>query len=267
MSRLAMLDDIIALAVDSKHPVSELLRRCLVLAHALKNERLKEWANQELNGYKSIEGLPEYRIVQTGAQGSFAGPAGAFIRKRNIPSAVLEEKHRIWAETVYLTQAVSAYDGILLPPANKNTSIIIPWDNNLILRYQSELIDGFALVSAWQEVPRSAVVELLDTIRNRTLNMALELKSEVGDDADVGAAQAQRVDTIIVNSIYGGNVYLASGQSQLHATTVQNVITIGDRGQLDRVLRAAGLADSDLNGFSEAAAADGQTKMGSRVLQ
>jgi hypothetical protein len=261
-----MLDEIVALAVDSKQPVSVLLRKCLVLAHQLKNERLKEWANQELNGYKSIEGLPDYRVIPAGAQGSFAGPGGAFIRRRNIPSAVLEEQHQRWAETVYLVQAISAYDNIL---TSKHASVMIPWDNNLILHYQAELIDGFALVSACQEIPKSAVVELLDTIRNRTLNMALELKSEVGSDqslSDMSAAAAEQINTIIVNNIYGGNVYLASGQSHLNATTIQTVISTGDRSHLDQVLRSAGLADPELKELSEAIGSDGQQKMGSKVM-
>jgi hypothetical protein len=261
-----MLDEIISGAVDSKHSVSELLRRCLVLAYALKNVRIKEWANQELNGYKSIEGLPEYRVIASRAQGSFAGPAGAYVAKRNIPSAVLDKEHRQWAETAYLTQAVSAYEDIPTSE-NKNTSVIIPWDNNLILRYQADLIDGFALVSAWQEIPKSAVVELLDTIRNRTLNMALELKSEIGNNEDLGAATAQRVDSIVVNSIYGSNVYLASGHANLNATTIQNFISAGDRNQLDGVLRNSGLSDSDLRALSESMNGDGQEKMGSRVMQ
>jgi hypothetical protein len=46
-----LLDEIIDLAVDSKQPVTALLRKCIVLAHQLKNERLRKWANEELNGY------------------------------------------------------------------------------------------------------------------------------------------------------------------------------------------------------------------------
>jgi hypothetical protein len=71
-----LLDEIVTLAMDGSQSLSGLLRKCLVLAHELKDERLKGWANQELNGYSSSEGLPEYRIIHTGANGYFAGSFG-----------------------------------------------------------------------------------------------------------------------------------------------------------------------------------------------
>jgi transposase InsO family protein len=49
------------LATDDKQSITILLRKCLILAGQLKNERLKTWVNQELNGYDSPETVPEYR--------------------------------------------------------------------------------------------------------------------------------------------------------------------------------------------------------------
>src|SRR5438067_1878625 len=63
----SLLDDIINLAIDGKQPLPDILRRCLLLGHDLKNERLRAWANQELNGYDSTNGLPDYRVVLAGA--------------------------------------------------------------------------------------------------------------------------------------------------------------------------------------------------------
>jgi len=263
-----LLDDIIDLATDNKQSITVLLRKCLILASQLKSERLKEWANKELNGYPSVEDIPPYRIKNARAKGSFSGPAGMFIQHRNIPSVLLEEKHRRWAETVYLGQAISAYeDAIKL----KGDRVSIPWDNNLILHYQGEFIDDFALVSAWQEVAKSGLVELLDTIRNRILNLALELKSDIGEsDADLKRAapqQAQKVDQSIITNIYGGNVYVATGESTMNASTIQQQqqnIVVGDWEHLAKVLRNAGLSQPELDELSTAVKEDGQT-MGSKV--
>jgi len=70
----ALLDDIINLAIDGKQPLPDILRKCLLLGHELKNERLKTWAKQELDGYKSGKDVPEYRIVPAQAKGNFIGP-------------------------------------------------------------------------------------------------------------------------------------------------------------------------------------------------
>lgn len=71
-----LLDDIIDLATDSTQPITTLLRKCVVLAHQLGNDRLKAWANGELNGYDSSNNLPEYRVIPSGALGSSSALVG-----------------------------------------------------------------------------------------------------------------------------------------------------------------------------------------------
>jgi AbiTii len=65
-----LLDEIVTLAAGESGSVATLLRKCLVLAHTLKNDRLKIWAENELNGYGSEDpGIPEYRKIRSGAKG------------------------------------------------------------------------------------------------------------------------------------------------------------------------------------------------------
>jgi len=109
----SLLDDIIKLATDGKQPLPDILRKCLILGHELKNETLKTWANQELNGYPSAENLPEYRIAQAEARGNFTGPFQSGARNWPIPSLALEKIHRDFGEHVYLTQAVSAFQDVV----------------------------------------------------------------------------------------------------------------------------------------------------------
>ena len=71
-----LLDEIIDLAVDNKQPITTLLRKCIVLAHQLKNEKLRKWANEELDGYDDIKNLRS--IESSGpATGLFVGPGWA----------------------------------------------------------------------------------------------------------------------------------------------------------------------------------------------
>jgi AbiTii len=48
---MSLLDEIVDLSVKDDEKVSVLLRKCLVLAAKIKNDKLKEWAQHELNGY------------------------------------------------------------------------------------------------------------------------------------------------------------------------------------------------------------------------
>jgi hypothetical protein len=84
-----------------------------------------------------------------------------------------------YAEQVYLMQSVSAYADVIKDPKGSGR-LVFNWPPDLVLYYQNKLMQRFILHAAWQEIPVSAVVELLDSVRNRTLNMALQLKDELG---------------------------------------------------------------------------------------
>jgi hypothetical protein len=260
------LNDIVDLAIDNKQPLAVLLRNCLVLGRQLKNDPLKAWANQELNGYSTWEGIPEYRIVHVGASGNFFGAFGAALRNYPIPPIGLDEEHRHFAESVHLMEGVGSYEHML----KDYGSIKYPWPGNLVVYYQQRLYRPYVLVNAWQEVPKSAVAELLDTIRTRTLNMALEIKSEVGvveDLTKIGPAEIAQVERSITNNIYGTTI-IAGGYAQVNAnvTATQNTINVGDRAQLEAFLKQSGLSDTDIKELSEAEAAD-EKKMGTRVME
>ena len=133
--------------------------------------------------------------------------------------------------------------------------------------YQDKLLDnGMVLVSAYQTLSLSTVAGLLDNVRNRTLNMALELQSEIGsqDLKNITPAEVAQVDRTIINNIHGGTNYFASGQAQV-TTHTQNII-LGDRKQLETVLKQYGLSDEDVLKLSQAETADGQQKMGATVM-
>jgi hypothetical protein len=58
------------------------------------------------------------------------------------------------------------------------------------------------LVAAYQEITQGALVELVDAVRTRVLNMALEIQSEVGEnDVDlkhITPREAKKLDQAVV---------------------------------------------------------------------
>ncbi len=262
-----LLDEIIGMATDGEQSVSGLLRKCLVLAYQLKNDRLKAWANAELNGYASKAELPDYRVISAIAYGIFVGPGWSRMQQP-IPSALLKPEHRDWATTVHIAQPVQALQHLLDSPGE---TVFFPWSQNIVGLYQHELLDGWALFSASQHVPKSAFSGIVDTVRTRVLNMALEVGAEVGkrdeDLQHITPAAAAKVEQSVTTNIYGGNVYISGGTSSMNATTIQQHqenIVAGDWEHLSSVLRHSGVSDSELNELSTAMAEDGKT-FGSKV--
>ena len=188
------------------------------------------------------------------------GAYGGQMRIYPIPPAVLEVKHRSWARAVFITQGASVLEDFRNPSSPGKRTITYPWPGDLVLYYQQKLIDGYGLVSAWLELSESTIVEVLDTVRNRTLNMALQIKDELGTSyADLRRIQpgdAAKIQSIVFNNI-GGNTNVAFGGSVNARGQGQTVIAAGDRPVLDRVLSAAGLGREDLDGLTTAMQADG----------
>ncbi len=144
--------------------MATLLRKCLVLASALSNEHLRAWATKELLGYEQDDrDLPEYRKVGAQAKGFFIAPRGGQINNQPIPSIMLQENHRHLAETVSLLQPIASYEDV-------NKDGCIEWPPNVTAFYERKFFQStYALNRAWQEIPGSVFVGLIDTIKTSRL--------------------------------------------------------------------------------------------------
>jgi len=175
---MKLVDEIIDLAVDHKEPLADVLRKCVVLAYRLKNESLKTWVQKELDGYAGSDEVPDYRQISSGAKGLLIGPTGSSIRDQPIPPSILDEDLQDFATRVKLRQPVASYEVSI--GENEDKRIVLEWPADLTLMYQSKIIDGYSLNRAWQEIPRPSLVGLIETVRNRVLKFALEIKDELG---------------------------------------------------------------------------------------
>jgi hypothetical protein len=264
-----LLDEIIDLATDNKQSITVLLRKCLVLATRLKNERLKVWANQELNGYGDDEPIPEYRMMYAQAKGQFLTKSGFWGGQhyvRDLPSVTMEKAHRWATETIRLGQSISVYEEIISGSSSASGVLHYPWNNDMVLFYQEKFIDGSVLLSAWQELPTMSIAGLVEKVRTRVLNMALELKPEIAQADDLEqmtSEEAKKVDQTIVNNIFRGNVYFSTGQSSMSVTAIQEQqnIIVGDWSHLERALTGSGIEESDLKNLSTAMQSDGDGKL------
>jgi hypothetical protein len=204
---MKLLDEIIDLAAADKGSVSTLLRKCLVLAHTLRNDRLKKWAEDELNGYEGDEGIPEYRKTAATAKGFFIGPYGSQINDQPIPPAALRKEHRRFAVSVVLRQPIASYERV-----DPDGRFVIEWPADLTMVYQGKFFGGdYVLNRAWQEIPVAVFVGLIDTVRTRVLRLALELKDDLGAVSDdLNGLPKEKIDQHVIAYIFGGTNVIAS---------------------------------------------------------
>lgn len=268
---MQLINEIIELAVDDKASLSAVLRKCLVLAHRLKNDRLKAWAEKELDGYRTSDTLPDYRETRTISKGVFFGPLGSKIENQPIPTAMLKEEHQVIVERAEFRSPIAAYE---LEPEERRPpgQWIIPWSPNLVAVYQKAFYQGdYALASAWQEVPGPFVASLVATVRNRILKFALEIQEELGSVGDDPAAlPSERIDQTVINNIFGGNNVIAA--RVLDVTQAESLVVIrGDLASLTNALEHFGANKEDIQALEEAIAQDATTpptslNLGQRTL-
>jgi len=110
---MSLLREIQEAAIDSTIELSTLLRKCKVLAARLGNAKFKKWVDQELNGYKSKDGVPDYRRLHVTSKGNFFGAFGSALREAPIPLTSIPKDFRTGLDVCYLAQPVAELDGAL----------------------------------------------------------------------------------------------------------------------------------------------------------
>lgn len=172
---MSLLRDIQDAAIDQAIDVTFLLRKCKVLAARLGNEEFNKWVDDELNGYKVIENLPNYRILSVESKGYFSGHAGSGLRNANIPLSCIDKQFRETLKKSYCTQPISVYVD-LLKSSKSGGCFQEPWPNDLIAFVGGSIYQYMNCLGAWKVISRGSIVSLVDAVRNRILNFVLQIE-------------------------------------------------------------------------------------------
>ncbi|MGM4927671.1 hypothetical protein [Tardiphaga sp. 619_E2_N8_5] len=253
---MKLLDDIIDMASDNKEPVGSLLRKCLVLERQLRNDKLRAWVDQELDGYdrdREAE-FPSYRVFNCVNKGEFHGMT-VKAAAQPFSLSVLSTEHREMMERVHLHQPAAAYEA----RPDHSDDAALPWPQALVNHYSHKIYRNGepAMMRAWQEIPGSILIGLLEQVRTRVLRFALDLKDSLPAEAETASSvSAAQVDKSVVNIFYGGNNLIATNTAQV-SQVVQQSITQNDLPSLVQAMQQLGVTKDGLKAL-EKAVADGE---------
>jgi hypothetical protein len=236
-----LLDQIIdSGTMNTPPPLTSVLRQCILLSSQLKVPVLRTWAERELNGYQTVENLPDYRIIAAGAFGAFDGYRQ--YPSRPIPASMLEPSHRSRAREVYLLDSVATYEGM----EGDGGTLRFSWPGDMIGFYQSKLLQDSVLIHAWQDISKSSIIGMLDTIRTRVLTTAIDIKTDFearGVDLNqLGSVtpdspESEKAQQIVINEILHASFYVASGD----ITQITQNIQAGNWESLQTALEKSGI--------------------------
>ena len=241
---MKLLNEIIDEAASDNTRLTTILRKCLIVAFDLKNDKLQQWVQNELNGYSQTDDLPPYRITRIVAKGTFLGPMMSQINNQPLMASALKANHRFWATTASLNEAIAAYEE--MSKGESDGSAQIPWPADLVVIYQSKFFEGYALNRAWQEIPMGAIIGVVDTVRTRVLQFALEVRSELAVEGDGETVPPPAfVDRAVQTIIYGGNNIVGSIQGDVRQIG-QQIVVKGNFHSLSTALEKAGVPAADI---------------------
>jgi hypothetical protein len=195
-------------AVDSNTRLSTVLRKCLVLATGLGHRELKEWAHWELNGYPESSELPDYRLLK-GLQsyGDFFGFAGSGLKNAPVSVLGLPEQVRDSFSNRRVWQGVEEIAEMARSQHDKVIRLAWPAEAYRVYKNQ-DYREDFQLAVAWTFLPVSHLVGLLDTIRNRVLTFALEMKTlDLKLEEEVSSAGSNKATNAQITQIFHQTIH------------------------------------------------------------
>lgn len=209
-------------AVNSNVAVSDLLRKCKILAYRLGNEDFKCWVDFELNGYESIEQVPSYRVLNVTSQGHFSGAFGSQLRNAEIPLYCLPSELQDNLSKVKFSNPIATLENL---SATEEAVLSQAWNCAILGKYGADMYRDMHCMQAWKVIPVPSVIGIIDVVKTKILNFVLEIEAinpEAGDAALNSNPIPQDKVSQIFNINISGNVgNLASGNS--HSNFHQNV--------------------------------------------
>jgi hypothetical protein len=146
---------------------------------------------------------------------------------------------------------VAAYEETI----RNNDSIGHAWPAQIVAIYQRSFIQNATLIRASQRIPKSSLAGVLDTVRNKLLEFALELCEEIGEQEPTPQnPPPEKVEQQVTNIIYGGNVVIGNVEGGVNQAGMQ--VIAGDFKSLSAALTKIGIPEDHLPALKEALEAD-----------
>lgn len=226
---MTLLDEVIEQASDGD--AAAMLRKLMIVAHRLGADPLLAWVKAELNGYGDLDDIPDYRGPFTvNVQAVITGPGPSkgtsTLTKHGVPDGfdgLFELRFK---------DPLATLEGF----AGSADGIAVPWDPAIIGLYNGWIDEGrvpfieyWGVYSAQKVFSQAALKGIVDVVRTKALELALDLQAEYPDAGEKDGPTVDNPDvratvTTIVNNIYGPVTGLAQG----HNVTQKVRVNAGD---------------------------------------
>ncbi len=163
------------------------LKRTLLIAHDLKNEKLENWIKNELYGYSDDAKLPKYRIIPGYLKISYVT---RYSKASNQPigNSVLPENMQDFANYHCRDGIFSINEAI-----HSNNQLMVPLPD--LIPFLKKKSPTISILDFYMCIPQSAFIKVVDCISRELTDILLKIDSEFGnlDDLDISPSKEQEL--------------------------------------------------------------------------
>jgi len=224
-------------ALDGNIRITDLLRKALVVAKKLNISEFEKWVNLELNGYENSLEVPKYREIRglARAWNPFHGWQPIYCDNPDIAESLSKRG---------CTQCIAEVENLVRNSDDKS-SLQMPYSSqqaSVICKLIGDLTEVTLMISI------SAMVRILDAVRNIILEWAMKLENDgiLGKGMSFTTEEKERAfrnQEININNFQGilGNVSDSAVSQKLDMN-----INRGDFDGLSQFLKSNGIKKEDI---------------------
>jgi hypothetical protein len=250
---MTLLREIQAAATDGDVGISTVLRKAKILGARLRNPEFESWVDRELNGYEEGSTLPAYRKIAVIAHATLSDGYRVW-NNAPIMTSFLPSELKDWGDVHYVRGPISAIAS--LAADDQKMMLEAPWPQELAVTYGAKGYPGWNCIGARQILNRSALVGIIETVRNRILEFALQIEIAAPEAGEAPAGKSAPIPQETVTHIYqtyvvGDSNNIATGGSNV-AQRSNTGIKPGDLKCLLASLRGLGIPNDQVDDLKEA---------------
>lgn len=249
---MTLIEQIINDLTDDQKSLNSALLKTKVLASKIQNNDLSHWVSCELNGYETNDELPLYRRnIQNHLKGTMVN---AFTKYSNIdiPTVGLGSSFENNLRSMDFSDSVSGLEKLINTKDGKRLTLPFRAEIRSMVEsnWQSMGNPYLQLISLYREISSVAIVEILSNIRNKLLDMMLEIDQKFGHISELKELKSKNdeIRTImnhtIINNTGDGNILNTGNEVTLKA---EINITKNDKEALSKYLLENGIKIEDVS--------------------
>jgi hypothetical protein len=220
---MKLIDELIEELSDKNNRLTDILIKAKVLAYKLKNDELKKWIENELNGYPDGN-VPDYRIIPCQIIGSISN---GFQRSSRYPIPLLniEEKLKKELQQVRLSQSISSLDEAT--HERKGGAMIQPLPAQMYAYMSKDFDNDFVIEHAQKEIDRIQIVQVLTAVKSKLIDFLLKLNEDFSDkefeEIDKGKTK-EKIGSLFNSTIFGDNTTIIVGDHNKQKVSNKKIV-------------------------------------------